>query len=119
MQAGSAIREERQTLVEYRRAFEHRRVTLLAEAPAGTRREDQSVHTTWDISFERLRARAPAAAELLSLCALLGPDGVPLAVFEAMSAVEEAAAAAGCPELLALHQQAGDDEDAVWTVSPT
>ena len=40
------------------------------------------MHTTWDISVEALRRKAPAAAELLALCSLLAPDGIPLAMFK-------------------------------------
>ena len=32
------------------------------------------MHTTWDLSVAALAAKAPAAAELLSLCSLLAPE---------------------------------------------
>ena len=55
LQAGSAIREDGYSFSDYRLAFERRRVALLANAPAGTQREEQSVLTTWDISIEALK----------------------------------------------------------------
>ena len=41
---------------------------------------EYTVTTTWSISVERLRQQAPAAMELLTLCAFLAPDGFPQAL---------------------------------------
>ena len=101
VQAGSAIREEGYTFAGYRNEFERRNTVLFEVKEAtGTRREEQSVHTTWDISVEALRRKAPAAAELLALCSLLAPDGIPLAMFKGIGLSETAATA--CPALHAL-----------------
>ena len=40
-----------------------------------------SVTTTWVVSFQRIEAQPPAAAELLRLCAYLAPDAIPEEVF--------------------------------------
>jgi tetratricopeptide (TPR) repeat protein len=37
----------------------------------------EPVATTWSIALDELSAGAPAAAELLTLCAMLGPDDIP------------------------------------------
>jgi hypothetical protein len=70
--------------------------------------------TTFEITFARLREESPASADLLTLCAFLAPDDVPLEIFKEMSAKEEvkeeqtetiqlpdALAAAANPEALA------------------
>jgi tetratricopeptide (TPR) repeat protein len=38
---------------------------------------EQTIATTWTISLERLRGQAPAAEDLLVLCAFLAPDDIP------------------------------------------
>ncbi|HEY2958190.1 MAG TPA: FxSxx-COOH system tetratricopeptide repeat protein [Actinomycetota bacterium] len=38
---------------------------------------DQTIATTWTVSLDRLRADAPAAGDLLRLCAFLAPDDIP------------------------------------------
>jgi hypothetical protein len=40
-----------------------------------------TVATVWSVSLDRLQATAPAAVQLLELCALLGPDPIPLDLF--------------------------------------
>ncbi|EXG82564.1 FxSxx-COOH system tetratricopeptide repeat protein [Cryptosporangium arvum] len=37
----------------------------------------EPVATTWSIALDQLNLRAPAAAELLTLCAMLAPDDIP------------------------------------------
>jgi len=36
-----------------------------------------TVATTWEISFQRVKAEAPAAVDLLNVCAFLAPDEIP------------------------------------------
>jgi tetratricopeptide (TPR) repeat protein len=40
-----------------------------------------TVETTWDISFNEVKAVLPAAANLLNFCAFLAPDALPLDLF--------------------------------------
>jgi len=40
-------------------------------------RHPDAVATTWSLSFERVKQKNPAAAELLLLCAFLSPDAIP------------------------------------------
>src|SRR5206468_3930247 len=53
---------------------EHARELLGLGEPAGT---TKTVATTWSVSLQRLRAEAPDAEDLLSLCAFLGSHGIP------------------------------------------
>ena len=45
---------------------------------------EYTVTTTWTISVEPLRQQAPAAMELLTLCAFLAPDGFPQALVDGL-----------------------------------
>ncbi len=38
---------------------------------------DATVATTWEISFQQVKAEAPAAVDLLNVCAFLAPDEIP------------------------------------------
>jgi tetratricopeptide (TPR) repeat protein len=38
---------------------------------------EQTIATTWSVSLKRLHTEAPAAQDLLSLCAFLAPDDIP------------------------------------------
>jgi tetratricopeptide (TPR) repeat protein len=38
---------------------------------------DATVATTWEISFQKVKAEAPAAVDLLNVCAFLAPDEIP------------------------------------------
>jgi tetratricopeptide (TPR) repeat protein len=44
-------------------------------------REDRVVATLWSVSLERIRTQHPAAAELLTLCAYLGAEPIPVDLF--------------------------------------
>jgi hypothetical protein len=39
------------------------------------------IDTAWSLSFERLEMQAPATIQLLQLCALFGPEPIPLSLF--------------------------------------
>jgi tetratricopeptide (TPR) repeat protein len=43
---------------------------------------EQTVATTWTLALRRLRKRAPAAEDLLTLCAFLAPDDIPLSLLD-------------------------------------
>jgi tetratricopeptide (TPR) repeat protein len=40
----------------------------------------QTIATTWTVSLQRIRSEVAAAEDLLTLCAFLGPDSIPLAL---------------------------------------
>ena len=81
-QAGDAIREAGgEHFAGYREMYQQLHTAAFADAPVGLNREEQSVHTTFRISFQRLEADSKAAAEVLSLCAYTAPDAIPLSLF--------------------------------------
>jgi tetratricopeptide (TPR) repeat protein len=43
---------------------------------------EQTIATTWTLALRRLRQRAPAAEDLLTLCAFLAPDDIPLSLLD-------------------------------------
>ncbi len=80
-QAAAYIEETTCGLASYLRQYQTRRTELLAQR--GMRTEDyavdhpDSVATTWSISFQKVAAASPLAANLLRLCAFLAPDAIP------------------------------------------
>ena len=40
-----------------------------------------TVATTWELSFQKVKEESPAAADLLNLCAFLAPDDIPQELF--------------------------------------
>jgi tetratricopeptide (TPR) repeat protein len=62
------------------RANDKRRESLLNQDAGDLRRDERasnSVVTTWQMSFERIRQERPSAAELLSLMSFFNPQGIP------------------------------------------
>ncbi len=77
-QAGAYCDAAGQPLANYLRLFRQRQRELLQRGqPANY---PATVATTWEISFQAAQQAAPAAAELLNLCAFLAPEELPLAV---------------------------------------
>ena len=71
-------------LAGYLARFRTRRRELLARGtPADY---PWTVATTWRLNLEQVEAGAPAAAELLRLCAFLAPDAIPLELLAAAPA---------------------------------
>ena len=75
-QAGAYVDATRTTLGEYLTLFSSRRRELWPEehAPSGY---SDTVDTTWNIAFDRMRAEHPSAEDLLNLCAFLAPNDIP------------------------------------------
>lgn len=74
-QAAAFMEEHAIGVDEYLALFRERQEELMRRgAESGTA---PTVATTWDIAFRQLSARAPAAAEMLALCAFLAPDDIP------------------------------------------
>ena len=67
------------SLADYLALFRDSRAALWehAESPDDYH---ATVATTWELAFHRLRDEAPAAVHLLSLCAFLAPDDIPVGV---------------------------------------
>ena len=76
-QAGAYIEENRVSLSNYLQLYTGRRRQLLRERGQDAAGHPEPVATTWSLSFERIKQANPAAAELLSLFALLHPDRIP------------------------------------------
>src|SRR5581483_5352570 len=77
-QAGAYIAATQISLDTYLQIYDQHHIRLLKERL--NREYPESVVTTWTISFERIEAKNPAAAELLRLCAHLAPDAIPEAI---------------------------------------
>ena len=78
-QAAAYIEERGQTLPGYLALFQTRHADLLQRGQPATD-YPATVWTTWDLSFQQVRAANPAAADLLTLCAFFAPDDIPLSL---------------------------------------
>jgi tetratricopeptide (TPR) repeat protein len=76
-QAGAYIEETNCSIGEYLALFRDHAQQLLGR-PAGDYQE--TVATTWKVSFEQVKKHSPEAENLLSLCAFLAPEEIPLQV---------------------------------------
>lgn len=83
-QAASYVGETGRSVAYYVELFRDRQAQLVArgEPPTGY---EYTVATTWDLSFEQAKEECAAAADLLNLCAFLGPDDIPLDIIRAGS----------------------------------
>ena len=78
-QAAAYIEHAGRALAAYLALFRERKLALFQPGTSGSD-EEATVATTWDISFEQARKDSSAAADLLRLCAFLGPDDIPMEV---------------------------------------
>src|SRR5579875_63912 len=81
-QAGAYIEETGCSLSDYLERYHTSRAALLRRRgglPATDHPE--SVAATWSLSFERIKQRNPAAADLLAVCAFLVADAIPEEIF--------------------------------------
>jgi len=76
-QAAGYIEERRCSVQDYLRLYQERRRDVLARKNRGSPYYEETVATTWELSFARIREENPAAAELLRFCAFLAPDTIP------------------------------------------
>jgi len=78
-QAGAYIEETGVSLSDYLIRFEKcRKTTLERGKPADY---PDTVATTWEISFQAVKEKSPASADLLDLCSFLAPDDIPKSLF--------------------------------------
>ena len=75
-QAGAYMETTGKPLGEYLKAFQDRRLKMLARSKPSDYPE--TVATTWKISVEAVEKDQPAAVELLRLFSYLAPDDIPL-----------------------------------------
>jgi len=77
-QAAAYIEESGCSLAEYVALYQEQRAAFLQRRNQIDPEDyPDSVATTWLLSFQRIEAQHPAAAELLRLCAFLAPDAIP------------------------------------------
>ena len=100
-QAGAFIAQLGLSLEGYIRLFEEQRQHLWQREtpPPGYK---ATVTTTWELSFQRIRANSPAGIALLNLCTFFAPDDIPLSVFRSGEAYLPAELAAGADNPLQL-----------------
>jgi hypothetical protein len=77
-QAAAYLEETTTTPREYLELLRDRAKELFALGHPAT--SEQTIATTWTVSLKRLRSEAPAAEDLLNLCAFLAPDDLPRAL---------------------------------------
>jgi hypothetical protein len=78
--AAYLVENDWRSLAEYAGFLRTRKAELLREG----RPIDYplSVAATWELSFRRISADFPAAADFLNICAFLAPDDIPITVFQ-------------------------------------
>jgi tetratricopeptide (TPR) repeat protein len=74
-QAGAYVETHGATLAEYREMFQARRTELWEDERPPLDYPD-TVATTWSLAMERICEASPVSADLLNLCAYLGPDDI-------------------------------------------
>ncbi len=76
-QAGAYIEETRCTVASYLTRYQERQATLLKRRGGTGKQHPEPVAATWSLSFARVEALDPLAADLLRVCAFLAPDAIP------------------------------------------
>jgi tetratricopeptide (TPR) repeat protein/transcriptional regulator with XRE-family HTH domain len=80
-QAGAYLEETQCGLQQYLDLYRSRRTDLLCRRGGVVQDHPDSVATTWSLSFAAIQHRSALAADLLRLCAVLHPDGIPEELF--------------------------------------
>ena len=75
-QAGAYMETTGKPLGEYLKAFQERKLKLLAKGRPSD--YPHNVATTWDISFQAIQNDCPIASELLQFFSYLAPDKIPI-----------------------------------------
>ena len=75
-QAGAYLEATGTPLAAYQQIYQQHRTALLAQRRAQGADHPEPVASTWSLSFARVEAMNPAAADLLRLCAYLAPDAI-------------------------------------------
>ncbi|NWJ48785.1 MAG: tetratricopeptide repeat protein [Chloroflexi bacterium] len=80
-QAAAYMNAKSKSGESYLELFKKRRMELLKRSNAPEDYHNDTVATTWEISFKALGEANPAGAELLELCAWLGVAEIPFSLF--------------------------------------
>src|SRR6266702_4348869 len=75
-QAGAYLEATGTALAAYQQIYQQHRMALLAQRRAQGTDHPEPVASTWSLSFARVEAMNPSAADLLRLCAYLAPDAI-------------------------------------------
>ena len=75
-QAGAYLEATGTMLATYQQIYQRHRTVLLAQRRAQGSDHPEPMASTWSLSFARVEAMNPAAADLLRLCAYLAPDAI-------------------------------------------
>ena len=109
-QAGAYIEETACGLEKYEQRYRQQRGKVLAERRSDLVNDHPlPVATTWNLSFEQVEQRSPAAADLLRMCAFLAPDAIP-------ETIVTKGASHGGPQLAAVETDADVLDQAVETL---
>lgn len=76
-QAGAYLEATGTSLEEFQQIYQQYRHLFLLDRRSRIRDHPEPVATTWVLSFARLEAKSPAAADLLRFCAYLASDIIP------------------------------------------
>src|SRR5579859_7682900 len=76
-QAAAYIRSS-QDIFEYLSAYHQNRKELLHDKPQGNYPYEESVATTWKMSFHRLQTTNPNSIKLIEVLAFLSPNSIPI-----------------------------------------
>ncbi|MFA4901794.1 MAG: FxSxx-COOH system tetratricopeptide repeat protein [Desulfobaccales bacterium] len=81
-QAAAFMSETGMSMAEYWQNFQNQRTRLeLLRYREPANDYEFTVATVWELSFSRVVKKAPAAADLLNLCAFLAPEDIPQQLF--------------------------------------
>ena len=75
-QVGAYLEETGTDLVSYWQIYQQHRADLLEQRRGLVADHPAPVSTTWSLSFQQVKEKNPAAADLLWLCAFLSPDAI-------------------------------------------
>ena len=67
------------SFADYLTEFEEQQLALFEEGKLSQDYHNDTIRTTWELALKKL---PPAAADLLTLCAYLAPDNIPLKIFQ-------------------------------------
>ncbi|KAJ7060474.1 hypothetical protein C8F01DRAFT_1292902 [Mycena amicta] len=92
VQAGAFIGKSprlKQNIFRYLQLYQKNKAELLSEEPAqSTEDYNETVYTTWRISFDQLSQVEPLAAQFLQLCSFIHFEGISEDIFERASRYE-------------------------------
>jgi tetratricopeptide (TPR) repeat protein/nucleoside phosphorylase len=103
-QAAAFVEETGSSFTEYLSLFNERQDVLLSEGALPSEEYPHTVITTWDLAMRQIEEEAPAAADLLRLCAFLSPGSIPRDVLIEQSGLLPEPLAASLTDRIAASQ---------------